>query len=71
MLPEIEIRAGWPTLIIAGLLVGVGTRYGSGCTSGHGVCGISRLSARSITVTICFMSAGFTTVYVIRHVAGA
>ena len=71
VMPEIEIKAGWPTLIIAGLLVGVGTRYGSGCTSGHGVCGISRLSARSITATMCFMFAGFATVYVIRHVVGA
>ena len=71
VLPQIEIRAEWPTLIIAGLLVGVGTRYGSGCTSGHGVCGISRLSARSITATMCFMFAGFATVYVIRHVVGA
>ncbi|MDD0997565.1 YeeE/YedE family protein, partial [Pseudomonas sp. TNT2022 ID1044] len=58
-------------LIIAGLLVGVGTRYGSGCTSGHGVCGISRLSPRSIVATVCFMTAGFATVYVIRHVLGA
>ena len=71
VMPEIEIKAGWPTLIIAGLLVGVGTRYGSGCTSGHGVCGISRLSARSITATMCFMFAGFATVYVTRHVVGA
>ena len=70
-LPEIEINAQWPALIIAGLLVGVGTRYGAGCTSGHGVCGISRLSARSITASMCFMFAGFATVYVIRHVVGA
>ncbi|MGH8387376.1 MAG: YeeE/YedE family protein [Pseudomonas sp.] len=71
VLPDIEITAGWPTLIIAGLLVGLGTRYGSGCTSGHGVCGISRLSPRSIAATVCFMSAGFATVYVSRHVLGA
>jgi len=71
VLPEIEIKAEWPALIIAGLLVGVGTRYGSGCTSGHGVCGISRLSPRSIVATVCFMTAGFATVYVIRHVLGA
>ncbi|MBN0979491.1 YeeE/YedE family protein [Pseudomonas hygromyciniae] len=71
VLPEIAISAEWPTLIIAGLLVGVGTRYGSGCTSGHGVCGISRLSARSITATMCFMFAGFATVYIIRHVVAA
>lgn len=68
--PEVEINAEWPALIIAGLLVGVGTRYGSGCTSGHGVCGIARLSPRSIVATLCFMSAGFITVYVIRHVLG-
>lgn len=71
VLPEIEIKAQWSSLIIAGLLVGVGTRYGSGCTSGHGVCGISRLSPRSIVATVCFMTAGFVTVYVIRHVLGA
>lgn len=71
VLPEIEIKTEWPALIIAGLLVGVGTRYGSGCTSGHGVCGVSRLSPRSILATVCFMTAGFATVYVIRHVLGA
>ena len=71
VLPEIEIKTEWPALIIAGLLVGVGTRYGSGCTSGHGVCGISRLSPRSIVATVCFTTAGFATVYVTRHVLGA
>jgi uncharacterized membrane protein YedE/YeeE len=71
VLPEIEIKTEWPALIIAGLLVGVGTRYGSGCTSGHGVCGISRFSPRSIVATVCFMTAGFAMVYVIRHVLGA
>lgn len=70
VLPEIEIKGEWYTLVIAGLLVGVGTHYGSGCTSGHGVCGISRLSPRSIVATVCFMSAGVATVYVIRHVFG-
>ena len=70
VLPAIEINAQWPALVIAGLLVGVGTRYGSGCTSGHGVCGIARLSPRSIVATLCFMAAGFTTVYVMRHVLG-
>ncbi|VVN79824.1 YeeE/YedE family protein [Pseudomonas fluorescens] len=70
VLPEIEIQREWPALVIAGLLVGVGTRYGSGCTSGHGVCGISRLSPRSIVATVCFMAAGFATVYVTRHVLG-
>ena len=71
VLPTIEITAGWPVLIVAGLLVGIGTRYGAGCTSGHGVCGISRLSPRSIAATACFMAAGFATVYVVRHLLGA
>lgn len=66
-LPVLEFQSGWFGLLIAGLLVGVGTRYGSGCTSGHGVCGISRLSARSIVATLAFMAAGFGTVYVLRH----
>ncbi|MBK1871631.1 YeeE/YedE family protein [Marinobacter sp. 1-3A] len=69
-LPAIDIEAGYPALIIAGLLVGIGTRYGSGCTSGHGVCGLSRLSPRSLAATISFMFAGFATVYIIRHVLG-
>jgi uncharacterized protein len=62
-----RIEAGTPALIVAGLLVGVGTRYGSGCTSGHGVCGLSRLSPRSAVATIAFMAAGFATVFVLRH----
>ena len=62
-----RIDAGWGTLVIAGLLVGVGTRYGSGCTSGHGVCGLSRLSPRSLVATLAFMGAGFVTVYLARH----
>lgn len=70
VLPQIEITAQWPALLMAGLLVGLGTRYGSGCTSGHGVCGISRLSPRSLVATVCFMAAGFATVYLIRHVLG-
>ncbi|WP_426178320.1 YeeE/YedE family protein [Pseudomonas sp. TWRC1-2] len=70
VLPQIEIAAQWPALVMAGLLVGLGTRYGSGCTSGHGVCGISRLSPRSLVATVCFMTAGFATVYLIRHVLG-
>ena len=69
-LPEVTIEAGYPILIIAGLLVGIGTRYGSGCTSGHGVCGLSRRSPRSLVATIAFMFAGFATVYIIRHVMG-
>lgn len=55
-------------VVVAGLLVGVGTRYASGCTSGHGVCGLSRLSPRSLVATASFMGAGFATVYVMRHV---
>lgn len=66
-LPAIEIKASYPVLAVAGLLVGIGTRYGSGCTSGHGVCGLSRLSTRSMMATLTFMIAGFVTVYIIRH----
>src|SRR5450830_1492009 len=62
-LPEVLIEAGTPALVIAGLLVGLGVRYGAGCTSGHGVCGLSRLSLRSLVATLCFMAAGFLTVY--------
>lgn len=68
-LPNIHIAANYYILILAGLLVGVGSRYGSGCTSGHGVCGLSRRSPRSIVATIAFMIAGFVTVYIIRHLA--
>lgn len=67
VLPAVHIEAGDGALIIAGLLVGVGTRYGSGCTSGHGVCGLSRLSPRSLVATVTFMAAGFATVFVLRH----
>lgn len=66
-LPEVRVEAGTATLVVAGLLVGLGTRYGSGCTSGHGVCGLSRLSPRSLVATAAFMSAGFLTVFVVRH----
>jgi uncharacterized membrane protein YedE/YeeE len=65
--PHMEIDANIPTLAIAGLLVGIGARYGSGCTSGHGVCGLSRLSMRSVIATIVFMATGFMTVYATRH----
>lgn len=67
VLPSIQIERGSLGLIIAGLLVGIGTRYGSGCTSGHGVCGISRLSPRSMVATVAFMLAGIITVFIIRH----
>lgn len=63
-----SIDAGWGTVVLAGLLVGVGTRYGSGCTSGHGVCGLSRLSPRSLAATLSFMGAGFAMVFLVRHV---
>jgi uncharacterized membrane protein YedE/YeeE len=66
-LPAVTIDAGTGTLVAAGLLVGLGTRYGAGCTSGHGVCGISRLSPRSLVATLAFMLAGFATVFVVRH----
>jgi uncharacterized membrane protein YedE/YeeE len=62
-----RIDAGLGTLALAGLLVGLGTRYGSGCTSGHGVCGLSRLSPRSLVATGAFMAAGIGTVFVTRH----
>ncbi|MDR6153362.1 putative membrane protein YedE/YeeE [Acidovorax delafieldii] len=62
-----RIDATWGMVVIAGLLVGVGTRYGSGCTSGHGVCGLSRMSPRSLVATLAFMGAGFITVFLIRH----
>jgi len=66
-LPAAIIDASPAVLILAGLLVGIGTRYASGCTSGHGVCGLSRLSPRSLVATLTFMAAGFATVYLLRH----
>lgn len=65
-------RTGYPAwlLAVAGLLVGFGTRLGSGCTSGHGVCGIARLSVRSVMATLTFMGTGFVTVYIARHLLG-
>ena len=66
-LPEARVDAGYPLLVLAGLLVGLGTRYGSGCTSGHGICGLSRRSPRSIMATIAFMATGFITVWLLRH----
>lgn len=67
-LPVLEISASYTTLVIAGLLVGFGTRMGSGCTSGHGICGLSRLSLRSLLATISFMLSGFAVTYVFNHV---
>ena len=69
-LPQPRIDASFGALVIAGLLVGVGTRYGSGCTSGHGVCGLARLSPRSLVATGAFMASGFTTVFFTRHLLG-
>lgn len=66
-MPEVSIDASRGTVIVAGLLVGVGTRYGAGCTSGHGVCGISRLSPRSLVATLAFMAAGIAVVFAMRH----
>ena len=66
-LPAATVDATDGTLVVAGLLVGVGTRYGAGCTSGHGVCGIARGSPRSFVATAAFMLAGFATVYLVRH----
>ena len=66
-LPALQITSSSGIVVAAGLLVGVGTRYGAGCTSGHGVCGISRLSPRSIIATLVFMAAGFAMVFVMRH----
>ena len=68
--PIVEVDADWIAIIIAGLLVGFGSRYGSGCTSGHGICGLSRLSPRSLVATLSFMGAGFLVVFVLRHVIG-
>jgi len=70
-LPPVAIAASTPVLVAAGLLVGVGTRYASGCTSGHGVCGLSRGSPRSLAATAAFMGAGFAMVYITRHLLGA
>uniref|UniRef100_UPI003F49B411 YeeE/YedE family protein n=1 Tax=Cupriavidus yeoncheonensis TaxID=1462994 RepID=UPI003F49B411 len=65
-----DIQASWGEILVAGFLVGLGTRYASGCTSGHGVCGISRGSVRSLVATLTFMVAGFLTVFVQRHLIG-
>lgn len=70
-LPVIQIDTDYPLLLLAGVLVGIGTRYGSGCTSGHGICGISRLSPRSIIATVSFMTSGILTVFIVRHLLGS
>ncbi|QZA79231.1 YeeE/YedE family protein [Deefgea tanakiae] len=66
-LPDLTMVASTPWLIVAGLLVGIGTRYANGCTSGHGICGLSRFSIRSLAAVGAFMAAGFVTVYIIKH----
>ena len=69
-MPEITVPVSTPMLLIGGLIVGIGVTFGSGCTSGHGVCGMARLSPRSIVATLTFMATTAATVYVIRHVIG-
>ena len=70
-LPESRVDSGFLAIVIAGLLVGIGTRYGAGCTSGHGVCGLARCSPRSLVATLAFMATGVASVFVMRHVLGA
>jgi uncharacterized protein len=69
-MPAVEVPVSMPMLLVGGLLVGIGVTYGSGCTSGHGVCGMARLSRRSIAATAVFMLTTGLTVFVIRHVLG-
>ena len=69
-LPDISVSASWPMLIVAGLLVGFGTRLGNGCTSWHGVCGLARASRRSVIATVVFFATAAVTVYIVRHVFG-
>lgn len=66
-----DVPVSTPALVVGGLVVGIGVTYGGGCTSGHGVCGLARLSPRSVVATLVFMAATFATVYVARHVVGA
>ncbi len=70
-LPSLRVEASDPVLALAGFVVGLSTRYGAGCTSGHGVCGLARLSPRSLVATLAFMASGFATVYVTRHLLAA
>lgn len=69
--PTIQVPVSMPMLLIGGFVVGIGVTYGSGCSSGHGICGIARLSPRSIVATLAFMTTTAMTVYVIRHIIGA
>ena len=68
---EFSVPISIPMLVVGGVVVGIGVTYGSGCTSGHGVCGVARLSPRSIVATLVFMAFSIATVYIIRHVIGA
>ena len=70
-MPAIDVPVSTLALIVGGVIVGIGVTYGSGCTSGHGVCGMARLSSRSIVATATFMATTFATVYVVRHMIGA
>ena len=70
-MPAVRVPVSMPMLLVGGVIVGVGVTFGSGCTSGHGVCGLARLSPRSLVATLTFMATTFVTVYVIRHVIGA
>ena len=69
--PEVQVTVPLPVLLISGVIVGIGVSYGGGCTSGHGICGIARLSARSVAAMLTFMVTAFATVFVLRHVIGA
>ena len=69
-MPVVEVPVSTPMLVIGGVLVGLGVTYGSGCTSGHGVCGLARFSKRSLVATLCFMASAVVTVFIIRHVLG-
>lgn len=69
-MPPVQVPVSTPALLIGGLLVGIGVTFASGCTSGHGVCGIARLSPRSIAATLTFMAAAFATVFTLRHLIG-
>jgi uncharacterized membrane protein YedE/YeeE len=69
-MPEVTVTVSMPMLILGGLIVGVGVTYASGCTSGHGVCGMARLSPRSIAATLTFMASTGVTVFLVRHVFG-
>ncbi|QPM89601.1 YeeE/YedE family protein [Pseudooceanicola algae] len=69
-LPVVTVTASTPMLVIGGLLVGLGVTFGGGCTSGHGICGMARLSPRSLVATVSFMIATLITVYLVRHVFG-